>query len=328
MTARTRRPDSRVLIVGLLFPVALVAVALGVVLAWMPELPTTVAVHWGLHGADGYGPRWTLPLLLGVLGLGLPLLLGGIAVGSTRTAPGWAAKLLTVVSSGIGVLLSVAFTAAVGVQRGLETAREAPDILPFMAIGFGSALIVAVVAWFLLPKAVRSHAALTPVAPLALAADERAVWLGTARFPLPVIAAIVLPTLGVAAFASSAAAAQGGVAVALLLIPILVILLTLASADWRVRVDATGLGVRSILGLPRWTIPLADIETAGTTTVVALAEFGGWGVRWSGMGRIGVITRSGQALEVRRRDGRSLVITVDDADAAAALLTARIAARR
>jgi hypothetical protein len=61
--------------------------------------------------------------------------------------------------------------------------------------------------------------------------------------------------------------------------------------------------------------------------VEAIGTFGGWGLRWAGRGRIGIITRSGPALEVRRHDGSSLVITVDDAAAAAALLTARVAAR-
>ena len=141
-----------------------------------------------------------------------------------------------------------------------------------------------------------------------------------------IIAAILLPTLAVSAVSSWVAATRGGGAWLLLAIPVVMLLAVLGSTDWRIRVDAAGLHVSSILGFPRWTIPVGDIAEAGTTTAVALSEFGGWGVRWAGRGRIGIITRSGSALEVRRRDGSSLTITVEDAAAAAALLTARVTA--
>ena len=55
-----------------------------------------------------------------------------------------------------------------------------------------------------------------------------------------------------------------------------------------------------------------------------LTDFGGWGIRWvvgpNHRGRWGVITRRGPGLEVVRRDGRSIVITVDDASTGAAVL--------
>ena len=39
-----------------------------------------------------------------------------------------------------------------------------------------------------------------------------------------------------------------------------------------------------------------------------------------GKGRWGIVTRRGSGLEVVRRDGRSIVVTVDDAGTAAAVL--------
>jgi hypothetical protein len=265
--------------------------------------------------------------LLAVVGLGLPLLLGGFALLTTRATLGFGQKLLATFSLATTVLMVVLFLGITALQRGLDDAHQMPDILPVMLIGFGAAIAVGVGAWFVLPKWSRGDPGWRAAPPLPLAADERAVWLGTARFPVWLIAVILVPVLLVSAVSSWAAAQRGGLAWLLLAIPVIVLLALLSSTDWRVRVDVAGLRVRSVVGFPRWTIPVADIAEAGTTRVEALGTFGGWGLRWAGRGRIGIITRSGSALEVRRRDGSSLVITVDDAASAAALLTARVAAR-
>jgi hypothetical protein len=322
----TRRHDSRVLLIALVLPIALTAVALGVVLAWLPQLPTTVATHWGLHGANGFGPRAMLPVLLGVFGFGVPLLLGGISVLTARSAFGFGQKLIATLSLATTVLLLVAFVGSVAVQRGLEDARQAPDVGILMLIGCASAAVVGVGAWLVLPKWSRADPAWRPASPMPLAVDERAVWLGSARFPVWMIATILVPVLLLSAGSSWVAAHRGGAAWLLLAIPLLVLVALLSSTDWRIRVDDAGLRVRSIVGFPRWTIPLDDIAEAGTTSVTAVGDFGGWRIRWASRRRVGIITRSGSALEVRRRDGSSLVITVDDAASAAALLTARVAA--
>ncbi len=322
----TRHHDSRVLLTALVIPIALTAVSLGIVIAWLPQLPPTVAVHWGANGADGFGPRSTLPTLLAVFGLGIPGLLGGIVVLSARAGFSFGQKLLATLSLSTTVLIVVMFLATTAAQRGLDDARQAPDILPLLLSGFAAALVVGVAAWFVLPKWARLAGNWSAATALPLAPDERAVWLGTARFPVWMIASILVPMLLISGVLSWVAAARGGAAWLLLTIPLLIVLALLSSTDWRVRVDAAGLRVRSIVGVPTWTIPVGDIAEAGTTTVAAVSEFGGWGVRWAGNSRIGIITRSGTALEVRRRDGSSLVITVDDAASAAALLTARVAA--
>jgi hypothetical protein len=89
-----------------------------------------------------------------------------------------------------------------------------------------------------------------------------------------------------------------------------------------VRIDENGLTARPTLGWPLYRIPLADIASAASTTVVPLGEFGGFGLRWGLGKRMGIVTRGGEGLEVQRRDGRALVVTVDDAATAAGLLTA------
>jgi hypothetical protein len=112
----------------------------------------------------------------------------------------------------------------------------------------------------------------------------------------------------------------------LIFIPAVLLVALLTTTAWRVRVDAEGLTIRAMLGWPAIRVPAAEVASAGTSQLVPLGEFGGYGLRSGLDGRLGVITRAGTALEVRRRDGRAVVVTVDDAATAAGLLTA-LAAR-
>ena len=57
-----------------------------------------------------------------------------------------------------------------------------------------------------------------------------------------------------------------------------------------------------------------------------MGEFGGWGLRWAPGGGFGVVLRSGPGIRITRTNGKTFSVTVDDAEAGAALLTA-LAAR-
>lgn len=59
-------------------------------------------------------------------------------------------------------------------------------------------------------------------------------------------------------------------------------------------------------------------------TVNPMGDFGGWGLRLSVDGRVGVVLRTGEALQITRRKGRPFVVTVDDAETAAAVLSAQV----
>jgi hypothetical protein len=114
----------------------------------------------------------------------------------------------------------------------------------------------------------------------------------------------------------------------LAIVPVVIALSILGTASWRVRVDGNGLTVRPTLGWPQYRVALADVASARTTDVVPLGEFGGFGLRWGLGGRVGIITRGGEALEVQRRNGRAVIVTVDDAATAAGLLTALAAQKQ
>jgi hypothetical protein len=89
---------------------------------------------------------------------------------------------------------------------------------------------------------------------------------------------------------------------------------------WIVRVDSSGLTIRSTLGWPRVRVPLDEVVRADVIEVRPLRDYGGWGLRVGSRGRVGVILRSGEALLVQRTGGRSVAVTVDGAATAAGVL--------
>ncbi|MEO8261217.1 MAG: DUF1648 domain-containing protein [Pseudolysinimonas sp.] len=317
----------RIALVAVIVPVTLAAIGVALQLAWLPELPPTVATHWGFSGTpDAFGPSWTMPVLLAALGALIPLMFGVILGRTVRPAgPTATQKLLAAASLFAVTLVSIIVTASVAIQRGLAVGSASPAILPVFAVGLTVALVLAAAGWFLMPRAVSgASAAQAAPAPIRVAPGELVVWVGHARFSTWTIVALCLTVALVTAVIAFVIAIRG--AWPLAIVPVVVAVAVLGTASWRVRVDGEGLTVRAALGWPKFRVPLDDIASASTSQVVPLGEFGGYGIRWGLGRRLGVVTRGGEALEVHRRDGRAVVVTVDDADTAAGLLTA-LAAR-
>lgn len=317
----------RIAIVAVIVPFALALSGVALQLAWLRELPETIATHWGFGGEpDDFGPAWSMPVLLGVLGVLIPTVFGAVLARTVRAeGPTATQKLLAVASLFVVTLLSIIVTASVAIQRGLPVGTSSPTILPTLGIAIAISLILAAGAWFFLPRAVSgasTRAAATP--PVPVAPGELVVWVGHARFSTWVVILLCGVVALVIAVVVFVIALRG--AWPLVIVPAALALSVLATSSWRVRVDQDGLTVRPTLGWPQYRIALADVATAATTTVVPLGEFGGYGIRWGLGRRMGIVTRGGQALEVQRRDGRALVVTVDDAATAAGLLTS-LAAR-
>lgn len=315
----------RVVLVALIAPIALVATGLGLLLAWLPALPSEIAVHWGVAGgADAFGPAWSMPVLLAVVGIALPVMFTAIVAQSIAPAgPTATQKLLAVAALFVGFFLTFAIVSSVAIQR--DGVSGAQPIGAFLGVGALAGIALAALGWVVLPRAVPGRTGSAEAAPaVPLAPGERVAWIGHARFGTGVLVALigtVLLATGAVAFAIAATGAWW-----LAAIPVVLTVALLATVSWRVRVDRSGLTVHAALGWPRYRVAAADIASAGITTVVPLGEFGGYGIRYGLGRRLGVITRGGEALEVQRRDGRAVVVTVDDAATAAGLLTAYAAA--
>lgn len=324
--ARTRRA---LLLVGLVAPVVLAAATALLVVSLIPELPNPIATHWsGSGGPDGYGSVWTtvfMPLLVIV-----PF--GALAVGTSwrlRSSGLLAATQKLLLATNLfltGMLCGLAIT-TLAVQRGLSDAAEAGSIVPGMLVSLAAGIVLATVGWFLLPAADSSPRPSTgDLAPLQVTATERVVWSGRVRmsrgFALILTLVIVVVAAVVVLTATSGAEATLISAVVL----VVVLLAVVTTSVWRVTVDRRGFVTRSLFGWPRFVIHPEDVASVRVIDVSPMADFGGWGVRWVGGRRVGIVLRAGEAIEVTRRSGSSLVVTVNDAETGARALDA-VAAR-
>ena len=96
-------------------------------------------------------------------------------------------------------------------------------------------------------------------------------------------------------------------------------LIVLSFSSVVVRVDEHGLSVAvGPARWPRWKVPIADVAGA---EVIDLRPFsyGGWGYR-ARPGVRAIVIRSGTSLKGDRHGAPDLIVTVDDAEAGAALL--------
>lgn len=327
-----RRARRRFIAVGIALPLFATAVGVVLMLVWMPELPATVATHWNAAGdANGFGPVWIAPLLTAIVGIVFALLIGlSVLAGAREGEWGPTMRFLGALNAGITVYLVVLVTWSLAMQRGLADPSGAPSIVPALSAGAVVGIVVGVAAWFAQPSVIISggRAGATSEADrIVLGPGERAVWLRSTALARGGLIAIVVGTLACAVVALWLALTTGPWWAFLLIAAVLALVL-LATSVFRVRVDDVGLTVIAPLGVPRFRVPLSDIQTVALTRVSPLAEFGGWGIRLGLDGRFGVVLHRGEAIQVTRTHGRVFVVTVDDAETGAALLEALVERER
>ena len=318
-------PHVRMIVIGVMAPLLIAAAGIVSIIVSIPSLPSPVATHWGVSGEpDGFGSPVLSMVLLAVVVIGY----SAFAFAVARSAhDGFTAnqRLILAIGPYLATLMTVIIAGSTVMQAGLRDARDAPSIVPLGVIGFGVGIALGVLAWFLLPAAAPVPAPAAATLPtLALGATERAAWLQriepsrTVGTVLVAVLALLIVGGGVS-FALVAptwafAVWSGGM--------LLIAALVVDTLFWRVSIDANGLLVRSALGWPRFAIPADQVATAAVIDVNPTRDFGGWGIRWGGAKRWGVVTRAGEALEVTRKDGRVLVVTVPHPSSGAALLNA------
>lgn len=317
----TGRPQRRTTapVLGAGVGLALVGTAAGIALSWRDALPDPVASHWsGSDAPDGFSSLGGFVAALVVTSVGVIALFAaiGIAWGSTASTR----RLSAAGSVYLGGLLGVVLLGSLWTQRGLDDAAQARESGAVTALALLLPLVPAVLTAVLVPG--DPHVPAEGPVPSAaarvdLAEGERVVWLGRAATPPAAVAVLWLAAVGMPAVL--AAVFQQW---ALLVVPALLAVLVLAMTEFTVRVDDSGLLVRSAVGWPRTHVPADEVLEARVEEVSPLGQYGGWGrrVALDGSGRTGVVVRKGPALVVDRTAGRGFVVTVDGAAAAAALL--------
>lgn len=315
-------------VLGVVAPAALAATAYVLQAAWWESVPTVVPHHWNAAGEpDAFGSRSSFPIATTVIAVALPALMMAFALpGLTRGRRGPTYRLLTAFSFGTAVLGSTLTTGAMWLHRGVAEGGPWPSTTPTSLAAVGAGVVLGTVAYFAQPHQDVVRPETHSPAPLALGDHERAVWMRSTTIPTPLLTLLTLAAVGIAVAATSlAAAGRTSVAITLFAAVLFVVIAGAMATSFRVRVDQRGVTATSVVGWPRFVVPAGEVERVAVVKVDGLGEFGGFGLR-STIGARGIIMRNGEALEVTRTGGRRLVITVDDADTAAALLTT-VAAR-
>lgn len=324
--AATERPvpPHRVVttVVALGVPLLTTAIVLAVAHLWRADLPEQLVTGWGPDGpreTAGFAATvWPLAAMTLVMATGMWAagFFWGHSAMTRRFATGAAVWLGTFVP---GLLL-----ATLAVQRGLPAGGEPTADGRFVwavAVPFVLALVTA----WLVPgdppqPARRPVPSDAPRLPLGEA--EQAAWVGTVeQASWPVI-------LGGCALLTAVVGTASGQWWLALTIAVPLAALLVIMTRWTVTVSRDGLSARGALPRPRLLVPLDEIESAEVGTVRAVRDFGGWGLRLASGGRTGLILRSGEAIVVRRTGGRVVLVTIDDAATAVALLNALAARAR
>lgn len=316
-------PRTRMTLVGVVVPAVIGAIGLVLIALALPQLPDPIAIHWGVTGEpDGFGSVWAVVWVIPVVVAGYAALCLTLAR-SHEAGVTAIQRLVLAVSPFMATMITVIITGSVLIQRGLDDARDAPSVVPLIGIGLVAGLILGGLSLVVLPPVSEDPDAKHRDIPvLELTPTERAVWfqrIAPARWLstlLLVVAVVVIIGGGLALWFFAPLWAF----IVFVVLEVGAALLVAATMFWRVRIDASGFAATGGPGWPRFVVPLNEVESCAVITVTPMRDFGGWGIRWGAKGRIGIVTRTGSALEVRRKDGRTLVVTVSQAEQGAALL--------
>ncbi|WP_291380317.1 DUF1648 domain-containing protein [Demequina sp.] len=319
---------SRYVLVALAIPAVLTAAALVLQGAWLGDLPDPAATHWGPGGVpDGFGSPWTFLAFTAGFGLGLPAMVAATTLPMLRRgARGGTFRFMASFALGISAFSVTLNTFSVGLQRDLATGTDAPDIGPAMLAAFAIGGVAGTAGWFLQPHQRAERPEWEATAHMEIAPGERVVWMRTATIARWGV--LVLGGAGVAVGAGAITAWVTGALLAAWILAGSLAFLAFAAAIatvFHIRIDDDGLTAVAALGFPKLRVPLDDVADVGVAPVNGFAEFGGYGLR-SRPGATGIVLRNSDALQVTRKDGKRIVVTVDDADTAASVLTA-LAAR-
>jgi len=277
------------------------------------RLPDPLASHWSFSGeADS--------------SMGLTPLTAFVAV---AVSAAWALLVRQAVARGSELRLTVApwVWGAVTFAAGLQLTTLAANVdvadwraaeLPAWALvaTFAATALAAVAAHLLErehPVSLVTASVQRPT--VGLRSGERAVWSARVQGRWALAGAAVI---GVGLIAAALASGNWWLAA----IGALAALAAATVSEIVATVDQRGLTIAyGPLGWPRQHVPLEDIAEAEQIDIDPW-RVGGWGVRKVPRrpGATAVVIRAGEGIQVRRRDGRDLLVTVPDAGTAAGLL--------
>jgi hypothetical protein len=304
------------LVAAIWVPLAIVIAAEAVIIGVGATGRPRLIVHWGA-GPDRTGPWWTYAVLVAAIGLPVIAVIGLFIARATRMVAmnAWMPA----------IVVGITVFHALGMGVGSVVLNTSP-FAPALPLGGGVVLAFAAafLTWRLLPREAPASTGVEAADRLPIRPGEVAGWTGKVDLPAWLVSLIAAVAAALIVFGVLLLLTIGWKVWPIFLSPILLLVVLLVTAQFVVTAGPRGFIVRSALGWPRLSIPAGSLAKAGVVQIDPVADFGGWGIRWvigpSRKGRWGIVTHRGPGLEVVRRDGRSIVVTVDDAGTAAAVL--------
>lgn len=314
----------RLFISSAFVPLVVGAIGIAIMLSWLPGIPGSVIVHWGLDG-NRQGEAWFYPLAVGIIVVAISALISGLLARAVHPgAPSVYEIVLAVVPLWISIFITGSAVVLLGAQRNGPSEIGHPWVGALASLGIAAAASGG--AWLLLPrpKAVVKTAEGPEAKPLPIEPGQRTVWMGqvSVRPGVTVLATVLISLLLVFGIFTIVEGRPFG----WVIVPLSIVLgFGLSTFDIHMTIDRRGLVVRGAIGVPTIRIPLDDVARVGVVTVNGLVDTGGYGTRFTPGRRTIVMIRSGEAIEVLRKSGRTLVVTIDDAQGAAGVLAALFA---
>ncbi|MBE9374418.1 DUF1648 domain-containing protein [Saccharopolyspora sp. HNM0983] len=286
-------------------------------LAVRDRLPDPLATHWGPggspDGALGLGAHVAALLVLWLAVVAFALVTELRSGSRARTRPAAAAALSGGAVFVLG-LQAVTLLSNVDATRWVDADPVHWQVVPVLALAAAAAGL----GWWLVRRRVPAQQDPDGAGSgLRLPPGHRAVWVSAVSSPVLLVVSAALPAAAVPA------ALFGPWYAPLLLVVAALTCLGLSSA--RVQVDESG--VRIGLGPQRWPVrrlPLHRIRGARAEERHPL-EAGGWGYRWM-PGFTAVMLRGGPSLVLQLDSGRDFVVSAEEPERGADVVTALLSA--
>lgn len=301
-------------ILGAVLALAAPALVLLTYAALSGRLPDRLAVHWDVHGRVN-NTAGVVAFFTGTLLVAVVLALAAIAATFLAHSPVAGRMLATLLIFGAWVAAGV-WTVTAGVAVGATQVAETPMPWYLVLLVIAVPMVLAALAWVLLPGAWQHpDAPVRPASTLHFEPGESVVWVDQAAMAWAKWVAAVAAVAAVVMFWTLPPAA----------IPLAVIALALAlTSELTVRIDARGVHTLwGPFGWPRPRVPLEQI-TAARCEEIRPAQWGGWGYRVSPRG-VAAVIRRGPGLVVSRSGRPDYAVTIPHAVAGASVLNALLA---
>ncbi|MFT5223690.1 MAG: hypothetical protein ACI867_002014 [Glaciecola sp.] len=314
--------STRRLLEQIIVPLAVLLAFVVPTLIWSDRLPGDIAIHWDARGGpDGSttvgGALWIFLTIWSVLWIGAVVML------RARPMERSEARVLIGIQYGVGGFLLALWTLGLATNLDVSRWQDAGSLGgSSVIVGITCSLPLAALGWWLASDREEQHA--VPVS-IDAGVDGRSTsewmqpaprWQGQAVNKG--IGMIAAPLAGVGLWLLIGS----GTAAGTVLLVVAVVLVTLA-ARVTVRAGPEGLQIGlGWFGVPRRTIPLEAIASIALEEVAPLA-YGGWGFRLA-KGAQAYIVRRGPGIRVERHKGSAVLVTVDDAQAGAAVLASHL----